>query len=91
MNADSFVYVLPAVSVTALAVAFAALQIPTCTISRLPVVITCPGTNVTVLAVRRAETCCTNTGLATAVGVTADDATDAGPAPTALTAVTVNV
>ena len=82
---------LPALSVTALVVAFAELHTPTCTINRFPAVTTCDGVNVNELPTLRADVCCTNTGFVGALGVTAFDAADAGPVPTAFVAATVNV
>ena len=52
-----------------------------------------PGVTVRLVTfVPRADTCCTNVGVTVTVdGVTALDAADSGPVPTALVAVTVNV
>ncbi len=74
------VKVSPAESVTLAAVAWPELQSATSTTSRFPVV-TLAGivTEMLVWADPCALTCCTNVGVAAAVGVTGWDGADAGP------------
>ena len=86
------VYVLPAASVTLLAVALPLLQTPTSTTSRLPEVMLAVGVTARLVTLGLwADTCWTNAGAAVAVGVTALEVADGGPVPIALVAVTVNV
>ncbi len=85
------VQVLPAVSVTDLAVALPPLQMPTWAIRRSPVVRAWGGVRVMVAALARPDVCCTNAGPTTGLGVTAVLAADVCPVPTALVAETVNV
>src|SRR5258708_153670 len=86
------VRVSPAESVTLAAVAWRELQSATSTTSRSPVV-TLAGivTEMLVWAGPCALACCTNAGVAAAVGVTGWGGADAGPAPTAVGAGTVDV
>ena len=85
-------YVLPAESVTLLAVGPPLAQVPTSTIMRSPVVMLDAGVTVPLATlVRWVPTCWTNPGMTDAVGVTGLEAAEAGPVPTELVAVTVNV
>jgi hypothetical protein len=87
----SRVHVLPAVSVTDFAVALPALQMPTCTISRSPVLTTWGGVRANEPPKVRPDVCCTKASAPAALGVTALLCADAGPVPIAFVAVTVNV
>ena len=82
----------PAESFTLEVVAWALLHTPTSTTRRFPAVRFVPGVTARLATLCACpETCCTNAGDVVAVGVTAFDAVEAGPVPTALVAVTVNV
>jgi hypothetical protein len=82
----------PAESLTPVTVGPALFQAPTSTTSRLAAVIAeARVTARLVLASARALICCTNAGVAEAVGVTALELADGGPVPTALVAVTTKV
>jgi hypothetical protein len=70
--------VLPAASVTLLAVAFALLQTPTRTTRRLPAVMFAVGVRARLVALIWPRVCCTNAGVtAAAVGVTVLEAVEA--------------
>src|SRR4051794_35112556 len=81
----SSVYVFPAESVTADALALPLLQIPASTINRLPLVMFAAGCNARLPAKVRFEVRCTNATAAglPCVGVTASDAADSALVPTA--------
>jgi len=86
------VYVLPAESVTFVAVAEEVFHTPTWTISRFPVVIGAPSATAAVVPLDLCtEACWTNVGETTFVGTTAFDGAEAGPVPAELVAVTVKV
>ena len=82
---------LPAESVTLLAVAPEAFQTPTSTTIRSPAATADPGVTASDPACPCADTCCTNDGVTALDGVTAFDGAEAGPVPTAFVALTVKV
>ena len=86
----TFVYVVPAESVTAEIVALLALHTPAMTMSRFPLVMADAGVSCRVgpLALRP-DTRCTNCG--EALGVAGLDAAESGPVPTEFVADTVKV
>ena len=83
----------PALSVTVEATAAVLLQMPVCTTSRSPSRNSRGQVSATLVATPRLLTCCTNAGApaTAAAGVTALDAGEGRPVPTALVAVTVKV
>ena len=92
LNCNSFTYVLPAESLTPLAVGPLLFHTPTMTTSRFPAVMGDGGVTAMLPATPLcAPTCCTYAGTTAATGVTGLDAADSAPVPTAFVAATVNV
>ena len=93
VKCSTSVYVFPALSVTADAVGRPEAQTPTSTMMRFPAVTAFPGVAASVVTLTPcALTACTKAGGGGAVdGVTGLEAVEAGPVPSALVALTVNV